>query len=204
MRALLVKDWIVSRKLLILSLIILILVFFVVSDDQIPLILGLLISLFNMRNIDGLEDKNEYHALIQSMPVSRLEVVISKTIFHFLQVGINLSLIILLNNILPNLKANSIKEIFLTVAMAIMLILGYQLLYIIFGPVFMSYVTIIIFLVLIMFGWTLANSPFIQGVLKWLTSIKSATLILSSALIVLVVSALLLFLTVKVYESKDL
>lgn len=204
MRALLVKDWIVSRKLLILSLIILILVSFVVSNDQLPLILGLLLSMFNMRNIDGLEDKNEYHALIQSMPVSRLEVVISKTIFHFLQVGINLSIIILLNSILPNLKANSIKEVFLTVVMAILLILGYQLLYIIFGPVFMSYVTIIIFLVLITFGWTLANSAFIQGALRWLSSIKPATLILSSALIVLVVSALLLFLTVKVYESKDL
>ena len=88
--------------------------------------------------------------------------------------------------------------------MAILLILGYQLLYIIFGPVFMSYVTIIIFLVMIMFGWTLANSAFIQGALRWLSSIKPATLILSSALIALVVSALLLFLTVKVYESMDL
>lgn len=156
-----------------------------------------------MRNIDGLEDENEYKILIQSMPVSRLEVVVSKIIFHLLQVGINLFVIVLLNGLLPNLKANSPREIFLTTILAIILILGYQFLYTFFGPVFMNYITVIFFLLFMLFGWTIARSSFIKGVIEWVLSIDQTILFIMLSLICLVLSTLILFVTLKVYEHKD-
>lgn len=204
MKALLNKDWQVSRNLLLLSLLVHYSVLFIIGDGQLPLAMGLVLALFQIRNIDGQDDKRAYRQLIQSLPVSRREVVAGKFLAHLLEMGVFLVPLILLNALLPAYKANSLSEVLLVGLLSLLLLAGYQFLYTVFGPVFMNYVTVIGFLLLISFGWTIVHSSFVQGLIQMLMAMDTSLLLLSASLLALGLAALFFLLTVKIYEGKDL
>ncbi|MDK6804416.1 ABC-2 transporter permease [Aerococcus sp. UMB7834] len=204
MKALLVKDWLIGRKLLFLSLVVSLLGLFIVGDGQFPLTLGLLLALIHIRNIDGLDDERVYQQLIQSLPVSRREVVAGKILSHLLQVATLILPLIILNAMIPGYRANSLTEILLLGLAAIVLLVGYQFFYTLFGPVFMNYVSVALFLVLITFGWTIFTSAFVQGLISYLQSLDPTLLVLSASLVCLGLASALFILTVKIYERKDL
>ena len=204
MKALLYKDWQIGHKLLFLSLAVSLLVLFIVGDGQFPLSLGLMLALFNIRNIDGLDDKRPYQQLIQSLPVTRKEVVAGKILSHFIQVAILIIPIIGLNNLIPGYTANSLTEILLLGLLAVFLLVGYQFTYTLFGPDFMNYISIALFLLLITFGWTIFTSAFVQGLIRQLLTMDQTLLSLSASLFCLILASALFILTVKIYERKDL
>ncbi|MDK8503200.1 ABC-2 transporter permease [Aerococcus sp. UMB1112A] len=204
MKALLVKDWLIGRKLLFLSLAVSLLVLFIVGDGQFPLTLGLMLALFNIRNMDGLDDKRTYRQLIQTLPVSRREVVAGKILSHLLQVATLILPLIILNAMIPGYRANSLTEILLLGLLAVFLLVGYQFTYTLFGPVFMNYISIALFILLITFGWTIFNSAFVQGLISYLQSLDPPLLVLSASLVCLILASALFILTVKIYERKDL
>jgi len=204
MKALLRKEWIVSKNLLIISFVLNFVVLFIVSENQLPIYLGLMLALFNVRNIDGLDDKTEYHQMIQSMPVSRLQVVAGKVLFHLIQVFSYLVLIVLLNALMPNFQNNDLSNLIFTAGFAIILVMGYQLIYVVFGPQIMNYVVIVLFLIFMLFGWMIAHSGPVQAILNFITTVNQLSLILGGTLILLALSFIMFFITAKIYERKDL
>lgn len=204
MLALIKKDFRVHSKLLLISLVTYAILLWIMTDQQIPMMITLVFAFLSIRTIDGVEEANHSIRLIQSLPVKRSEVVWAKHLVNFSYIFITSLTVFILNGLLTQLQSNGLGDLILVWSMGLLLVTVYNLLYLLLGPRWMTVAFFVLFILFVSFGWSLMRMPFFVRIIQFFQNAGSLKAHLIVAGIALVLSAIFIFISQQIYQKKDL
>jgi ABC-type transport system involved in multi-copper enzyme maturation permease subunit len=208
MRNLLLKEWFVNRSTIIVAVILIPILGFIGSSGQaqatiyLAILIGCMYPLTSSMN----ENSNKSDILVNSLPVTRKEVVTAKYLFSIL-LGIILTLVIAaINLFIPSFEVNSLFELILSVsAIGLFSSLYYPLFYLL-GPRFVMFGMAVFFVCFtaifpIVINLGLKNGFWgLSSVYQQLPTILLAVVLLGITIIALFVTKLI---SVQIYRKKQ-
>lgn len=204
MKQLLLKEYYTNQMTYIYTIVFFLITAWAVTDShQVPSFLSVLfagIFLFSSSHVD---EQNNSHILINSLPVNRRLVISSKylsalivgTLLIILTVGINL--------LIPAYSPLTEVNIALSVAAIIITIALYYPAYIIFGPRFMGYVFITFFIGLLGIGPLIFNTDLLDTIINFLQQKSTVAFISGIIAASIVVLTLSWMISLRVYGAKQ-
>lgn len=151
MKPLLLKEYLVNRQSLFLNPIIMIVSSLYISRfDQIPLFIGVVFSCLQPINNEINEGMNKSETLMNSLPVSRKKIVLSKYLFSIIIGTSYLIIIVFLNAVIPGFTSTTSGELMIGFTAVMLFLSIYLLLSYFFGPRF--FIIAFFLFVIVLFG----------------------------------------------------
>ncbi|AXY26234.1 hypothetical protein CL176_09625 [Suicoccus acidiformans] len=204
MRALLNKEFIVNRKTQLLSLLIYLIISFLLNEGGLSLWMAPVFTIKRLDIHERSDEKNESWQLINSLPVSRTQVLQSKFLFNFITSCVYILIPALINYLVPSFETTSLSTILLYLSLCAVLITVYHLLYLLFGPKVVGVVFILLFGFIIGAGPAILESSLAQNILTSLSSRSATSIQLLVSAILLAISAGVFSITLSRFKKMDL
>ncbi|AXF56545.1 ABC-2 transporter permease [Salicibibacter kimchii] len=201
MKALLLKEYDSNQSTYAATFIFFAVAAWVIGDDQIPSFVSILFVGVYLFSTSYVDDQNNSHILINSLPVNRCLVVTSKYIN-----GLLVGMLLLILTIVPNILIpgyTPLTEIALAAAAIMMVIAFYYPIYIIFGHRFMGYVFSAVLIGLLVMGPILSNTNVLDTIVIFLqqqSTVALMTGVTAASILILILSWMI---SVRVYVAKQ-
>lgn len=204
MKQLLLKEYYTNQMTYISTIIFFLMTAWAVTDShQVPSFLSVLFAgvfLFSSSHVD---EQNNSHILMNSLPVNRRLVITSKYLIALLVGTLLIILTVGINLLIPAFTPLTEMNIGLSVAAIIITIALYFPAYIIFGPRFMAYVFIIFFVGLLGIGPLIFNSDLLDILINFFQQQSTVALISGIVAASIVILTLSWMISVRVYGAKQ-
>ncbi len=201
MKALLLKEYYSNQSTYAATFIFFAVAAWVIGDDQIPSFVSILFVGVYLFSTSYVDDQNNSHILINSLPVNRCLVVTSKYIS-----GLLVGMLLLILTIVPNILIpgyTPLTEIALVAAAIMMVIAFYYPIYIIFGHRFMGYVFSAVLIGLLVMGPILSKTNVLDTIVIFIqqqSTVALMTGVTAASILILILSWMI---SVRVYVAKQ-
>ena len=207
MQALLHKEYLVNRQVILMTVIILIVGGFIMADSfQIPMLLPIVFGSLQPFSDAKNEDLSRSDILINSLPTTRKKIVLSKYLFSIMIVFFYFSLVYMINAVMPIFEPNTLSETLLSGMSVVLFLAIYYPIFYLLGPRFLTVGMSILALLVLTIVFPVINIGArnkywgIETCVNSLSEIQLMTTILIISVIVITVSY---FLSVSLYKKKD-
>ncbi|UFJ41534.1 ABC-2 transporter permease [Brevibacillus humidisoli] len=136
---LLLKEWIISKTTIAINMTLLLVTSLVTSDGQVPIYLPIIFGCVFIFGNSFQEYKNNSEVLVNSLPVSRPQIVASKYLASLLFGAVVTSFAAVLNMLLPVFAVYEMLHIVLSISLIGLFAAVYFPLYYLLGPRFIQY-----------------------------------------------------------------
>lgn len=209
MASLLYKEFLTQRTVILIYLVVTLLDIniFRVDDFLFYLFIPSFFAIFFTMNTVTLDDRNKSHILLNSLPVSRKEVVTAKFLFAFLFGSLLIGITLIYQTVIrPSLPENGLLQAVIAVAAISWFASIFFPMYYWLGPSFARIGTYVVFVLAFAVApmvYNLGKKHNFWGIVDLLQS--APTYILVALLFGLTLSILLIswFLSVRLYERKE-
>lgn len=207
MQALLHKEYLVNRQVILMTIIILILGGVIMADSfQIPMFLPLIFGAIQPFSDAKNEDLSRSDILINSLPTTRKKVVLSKYLFSIIIVFFYFSLVYVINAVMPVFEANTLKETLLSGMVAVLFLALYYPIFYFLGPRFLTVgMSVLAFLVLVVVFPVInigARNEY-WGIQTYINSLSEIQLMTTTLIISITFIAVSYFLSGSIYKKRD-
>lgn len=206
MKGLLLKEYYANQSTYVITMILYLILVWVVVDSGLQINAYTLVFLVGayLFSASYVDDRNNSHVLINSLPVSRRMVISAKYISGLLTGILLLILTIVINALMPSLTTMTVMNIAEGIAVIMMVTALYYPLYIIIGARFMGYVLTAVLIGFLYVGPTLLQSDSFTGsVIQFMGQLSTGVLIT----VILIASTAMLIaswaLSIRVYTAKQ-
>ncbi len=207
MQALLHKEYLVNRQVILMTVIILIVGGFIMADSfQIPMLLPLIFGALQPFSNAKNEDLSRSDILINSLPTTRKKIVLSKYIFSIIIVFFYFSLVYVINFVMPIYEPNTLNETLLSGMSVVLFLALYYPLFYLLGPRFLTVgMTVLAFLVLAVVFPLInigARNKY-WGIETYVNSLSELQVVTTILIISVTVITVSYFLSGSIYKKKD-
>ncbi|PTM53223.1 ABC-2 transporter permease [Desmospora activa] len=204
MKELLLKEYYANQSTYASTFIFFAITAWVITDShQIPSFLSVLFAGIFLFSTTYVDEQNNSHILINSLPVNRRLVIASKYVSGLLVGMLLLILTIVMNAVIPVNTPLTEMSIALTAAAIMITIALYYPAYMIFGPRFMGYVFIVVMVGILALAPHIANTNFLDTVTLLLQQYSTVALITGITAAAIVILVLSWIISVRVYVAKQ-
>lgn len=207
MQALLHKEYLVNRQVILMTVIILIVGGIIMADSfQIPMLLPLIFGALQPFADAKNEDLNRSDILINSLPTTRKKIVLSKYLFSIIIVFFYFSLVYVINFVMPIYEPNTLNETLLSGMSVVLFLALYYPLFYLLGPRFLTVgMTVLAFIVLAVVFPLInigARNKY-WGIETYVNSLSELQLVTTILIISVTVITVSYFLSGSIYKKKD-
>lgn len=207
MRALLHKEYLVNRQVILMTVIILIVGGFIMADSfQIPMFLPLIFGALQPFSDAKNEDLSRSDILINSLPTTRKKIVLSKYLFSIIIVFFYFSLVYVINAVMPIFVPNTLNETLLSGMFVVLFLALYYPIFYLLGPRFLTVgMSVLAFLVLAVVFPVMnigARNKY-WGIETYINSLSEIQLMTTILIISVAFITVSYFLSGSIYKKKD-